>query len=157
MHWKKTISIIVLLIVVLIAAISTFLIFYDFNQLKPTISKLVKEATGRELAIEGDIHLRFGLPPIIAVTDVSFQNAPWGSQPQLAQIKQIEIQIALLPLIRGNFVFTRVTLVEPEFLLELDPSGTTNITFETDKTEKKKRDGAAEPDFQRCPDFERPI
>ena len=138
MHWKKTISIIVLLIVVLIAAISTFLIFYDFNQLKPTISKLVKEATGRELAIEGDIYLRFGLPPIIAVTDVSFQNAPWGSQPQLAQIKQIEIQIALLPLIRGNFVFTRVTLVEPEFILELDPSGTTNITFETDKTEKKK-------------------
>jgi len=89
--------------------ITTYVILstYNFNSLKPEISRRVKEATARELTFGGDIHLKFGLTPSLVVNDVRFQNAPWGSRPEMARIRQFEIQVALLPLIsaRGDFQF----------------------------------------------------
>jgi len=89
--------------------ITTYVILstYNFNSLKPEISRRVKEATARELTFGGDIHFKFGLTPSLVVNDVRFQNAPWGSRPEMAKIRQFEIQVALLPLIsaRGDFQF----------------------------------------------------
>jgi len=58
-----------LLIVVLIASINVFLAFYDFNNLKPMLARLIKDATGRELTIGGDIDIKLGLMPTLLVED----------------------------------------------------------------------------------------
>ena len=131
MRWKRLLIIAVVVIVALIVTGYTILLNYDFNEFKPRIAQAVKEATGRTLILDGDIEIDFGFPPRIVAESLSFGNAPWGSRPELASVKRLEVQIALLPLIRGIIDFKQVILVEPDFLLETNNSGQSNLDFET--------------------------
>lgn len=117
---------------------STFLAYliissYHFDELKPRISKVVWDLTGRELTLSGNIQLKIGFRPALVVEDVRFENASWGSRPELAMIRRFELQVAILPLIRGDIDVRRLILVEPDILLETDKSGRWNIGV----TEKK--------------------
>ena len=90
MRWKRVALIASGVVVVLIVAGYVVLSSYDFNQLKPEIARKVKEATGRNLTIGGNIRLRVGLSPALSVEDVALQNAPWSSRPEMARIKSVE-------------------------------------------------------------------
>ena len=81
MRFKKILIAAAVFIVVLIAGIYAFLAYYDFNRLKPMITQAVKDATGRELTIAGDIDVGLSFPPTLTAEDISFQNAPWSSKP----------------------------------------------------------------------------
>ncbi len=100
---------------------------YHFNELKPRISRVVWELTGRELTLSGNIGLKIGFRPALVVEDVHFENASWGSRPDLARIRRFELQVAILPLMRGDIDVRRLVLVEPDILLETDRSGRWNI------------------------------
>jgi len=63
-------------VVLLIAGVAVFLLTLDVNQYKGRIAEAVKDATGRELTLKGDIKLVLGFTPSLAVNDVSFANAP---------------------------------------------------------------------------------
>jgi uncharacterized protein involved in outer membrane biogenesis len=130
MRWKKIFITAALLIVVLIAGLYVFLLAFDFNKLKPMIAQAVKNATGRELTMAGNIEFELGIRPSLVVEDASFQNASWSSTPHLAQVKRLEVQIALLPLIIGKFDFARLVLIEPAVIVEFDSAGTSNFSFD---------------------------
>jgi hypothetical protein len=53
-------------------------------------------------------------------------NAPWGKAPSLLTAKQLELQVALLPLLRRHFELVRVNLVEPVITLETNRDGQLN-------------------------------
>ncbi len=131
MRWKKIFIAVALLILIVITGLYAFLIFYDFNKFKPAIAKVVTDATGRELAIAGNIEFEIGIRPTLIVEDVSFQNSAWSSTPDLAQVKKMEIQIAVLPLAIGKFDFARLVLIEPTVIVEFDKDGTSNFSFDT--------------------------
>jgi uncharacterized protein involved in outer membrane biogenesis len=119
---------------------STFLAYlivssYQFNELKPRISRVVRELTGRELALRGNIQLKIGFRPALTVEDAHLENVSWGSRPELVKINRLELQVALLPLIRGDIEVRRFILVEPDILLERDKSGKWNIGFKREKGE----------------------
>jgi uncharacterized protein involved in outer membrane biogenesis len=101
----------------------------DFNQYRGTIAEQVKQTTGRELVIKGDLKLDLGLSPAVAVNDVTFANAAWGSRPHMAQIRRFEAQVELLPLIFGNIHVKRVVLNDADILLETDKNGRGNWEF----------------------------
>jgi uncharacterized protein involved in outer membrane biogenesis len=117
----------ILLIIVAWIVLAT----YDFNKLKPSITQAIRKATGRELTINGDIRLGFGLKPELSATDLRFQNPAWASRRDLASVRRIEMQVALLPLLRGTVVFRRLVIIEPDVNLEMSPSGATNFDIET--------------------------
>ena len=96
---------------------------YDFNKFKPQITELAKQYTGRDLTLGGDIELGLSLFPTLVVNDVTFQNASWGTRPQMAQVKRLEVQIDVLPILRGDIHISRLIVVNPEFLIEIDKSG----------------------------------
>ncbi len=131
MRWVKWVLAVLAAIVVLVFV--TFYIIiatYDFNRLKPRISGAVQEATGRELKLAGDFKFAFGFFPSVSLEGLSLQNSPWGSRPEMARIKRLEIQIALLPLFKGEIRFKRLILSEPDILMETDRSGKSNFDFE---------------------------
>jgi uncharacterized protein involved in outer membrane biogenesis len=138
MRWKWIFGIAVFLIVALIVGIFAILSSYDFNDLKPQIARMVKDATGRELSLKGDLELEIGLTPTLVIEDVSFRNASWGSRPELAKIRRLEVQVAVLPLIRRVILFKRLILIEPDILIETNSAGESNLEFET----VKKREAA---------------
>ena len=132
MRWRWVVPGVCGFIITLIITLSVALATYDFNRLKPRISRVVKETTGREVIFGGDIRLEFGLTPAFAVNDVQFQNAPWGSRSQMATVKRLQIQVALLPLIFGRIELKRVVLVDPDILIETDGAGASNLVFGSD-------------------------
>ncbi len=133
MRWKWILGIAATSIIVLIVAVYVILVSYDYNKLKPQITKAAMDATGRELVLGGDISLAIGFTPALVVEDVSFQNAPWGSRPEMARIKRFEVQVAIIPLLSGMLEVKRFVLVEPDILIETDKTGRSNLKFEAPK------------------------
>jgi uncharacterized protein involved in outer membrane biogenesis len=136
MSWKKILITAAILMVVLITAAYVILLNLDFNRYKPQIAQLVFEATGRKLTIEGNIDVAVGIRPTLVVENVGFENAGWGSLPDLARVKRLEAQLAFLPLIWGKLDFAHLVLIEPEVIVEFDSQGTSNFAFDTSSDEK---------------------
>jgi uncharacterized protein involved in outer membrane biogenesis len=90
MRWKRFVAIGVLAIVILIAVVLVYLNTYDYNKLKPLVSRMVEDATGRKLSIDGDVSFKFGFLSALVVTDVALANASWGSQPQMIEIERLQ-------------------------------------------------------------------
>ncbi len=135
MKWKWVLGVVSVSIVLLVVAVYVVLSSYNYNGLKPEIIRAVKDDTGRELTLGGDISLKIGFTPALVVKDVSFQNVSWGSQPEMAKIKRFEIKVRLFPLLSRRIEVKRLILIEPEILFETDTSGKSNLAFET--TEKQ--------------------
>ena len=119
---------------IIILVVST----YDYNKFKPQISEIAQKYTGRKLTLSGDINVKVRLFPTLQVNDVSFQNAPWSAYPNMIHAKRVEVQLALIPLIKGNIDIKRLVLVNPELIMEIDKSGQTNLEFNAPQQQKAK-------------------
>jgi uncharacterized protein involved in outer membrane biogenesis len=144
MRWKWVLGISAAVVVVLFVVVYFIAASYDYNSLKPLITDTAREYTGRELTMAGDVNLKFGLPPTLEVNDVAFQNASWGSQPQMARVKYMLIKVSILPLLRGNVTVNRLILLQPKFMLEVNKSGQTNLDF-TDPKKATSQKSADKP------------
>jgi len=138
MRWKWILGVCVCLIIALMAAVYVFLRTYDYNKLRPRIEQMVKEATGRELNLAGDISLAVGFSPALVVTDITFANAPWASQPQMVKIDELQAQMRLLPLLVRDVELRRVGLKGVDVLLETNPEGQGNWEFAVDESPANK-------------------
>ena len=112
-----------------IAGLAIFAATFDANAYKPRIAAAVEQATGRQLALDGPIRLKLGLSPGVRVEDVAFANAPWGSRPEMARLRALEVEVAVLPLLSGRIEVNRVVLVAPDILLETNAEGAGNWEF----------------------------
>jgi uncharacterized protein involved in outer membrane biogenesis len=116
-------------VLLLLIAVAVAIRSVDINEFIGPLQQRVKEATGRDLSVRGGIDFKFGLEPRLVINDVSLGNASWGKQPQMITAKQLEAQIALLPLLRKRFEIVRFKLVEPKIALETDAKGNANWEF----------------------------
>jgi uncharacterized protein involved in outer membrane biogenesis len=118
-----------LVLIVAIAGGVVALSFVDFNRYKPWIAEEVKKATGRDLAISGDVHVDFSLRPGIVVDGVTLSNAAWGSRPDMISVRHLSGRIALISLIFGTVEIDRIELDGADILLEVDAQGRANFEF----------------------------
>ena len=133
-----------LLIVLLVIAIAVgLLLTLDVNHYKEGLVQVVENRTGREFRINGDLKLALSLIPTIAVNDVSFGNASWGSQPDMVNVSRFEAEIALIPLLSGDIRINRLILIKPELLLESNAEGIGNWALELSGAEAKEKNGSA--------------
>lgn len=120
--------------VVVVAGVFIVLATLDINQYKGLIQDQVAAATGRTLTIDGDLKLAISLNPAIQLNGVRFQNAEWGSRPDMAVIERIEASVPLIPLLSGRVEVTRLALVKPDILLERNADGRANWAFSSAET-----------------------
>jgi uncharacterized protein involved in outer membrane biogenesis len=106
-----------------------FLATFDPDSLKPRIIAAVKQQTGRDLTLQGGIHLQLSLQPTLTVQGVSFANPPGFSRPQMATLERLDLTLALLPLLSHQVEIDRLVLVKPDILLETDAKGQPNWQF----------------------------
>ncbi len=125
------------LIIALMAAIYVFLYSFDYDKLKPRIARMVKDATGRELDIGGKIELVIGFFPALMVTDITFSNASWGSQPHMIKMDELQAQVRLLPLLTREVDLRKIAFTGVEVLLETGPDGKGNWEFPSDQGSAK--------------------
>ena len=133
MRWKWACLGVVVLVMAAMVTVYAVLASYDYNSLKPRMARMVKDATGRELKLGGEVGLTMGFPPTLVVRDAVFANAPWGSQPQMIQVDTLQVEVRLLPLLAREVVVTYVGLSGVQVLLETDSSGKGNWEFTADR------------------------
>ena len=117
------------LVVLLVAAAFAGPLFVPTDRIKADIAREVEKATGRTLAIDGNLKFRILPAPGLSAKGVRLSNAPAGSAPDMLRLQGAAIEVALLPLISGNIQVSRIVLSEPDILLEQYADGTNNWTF----------------------------
>ena len=115
-----------LAVAVLAAAAAAALYSIDVDSYRDEIAAEFRKATGRDLAIGGDIDLSISLTPAVTVERLAIANAGWGSQPSMVALERVEAEVELLPLLTGDIRVTRLILVEPDILLETNADGLSN-------------------------------
>jgi AsmA protein len=113
--------------IVVLAAIAVAVIVatFDPNKYKPELARVVKEKTGRTLAIDGSIGLSFYPNIGVAVGKVSLSEP--GSNRVFASIDQARVSLALLPLLSRQVVVDRLTLSGLNVELVQHKDGKTNF------------------------------
>lgn len=109
--------------VLLLAAVFVVPSLVDWNGYKPRIAEAVREATGRDLVIEGDISLSILPTPTLSVDGVRLRNPEGAHSPDLMRVKALDVEVALRPLLTGTIEVKRLVLVEPFIALEELPGG----------------------------------
>ena len=120
---------VIVLFVAVIAAGFAILSATDPNDVRDFLSAQVKQATGREFKIAGDLKLSVSLTPTVVAHEVSLANTSWGSRAQMVTLKRLETGLSLMPLLQGTIVVTRIVLIEPDILLETNAQGQGNWVF----------------------------
>ncbi len=120
------VSILVMLLVVA-AFVVPMLIPKDW--LREQIKAEAKKATGRDLIIGSDLSLQLLPSVMVNMNDVRFANVEGGSRPNMVNLKELRMHLALLPLLSSEVEVREFVLVEPDILLEVDKNGRANWAF----------------------------
>ncbi|MDB2705279.1 AsmA family protein [Pseudomonadota bacterium] len=121
------------IVLFLVLALMIFVLTLDLNQHKDRITAAIEDATGRQLHLEGDVHLALSLTPTLVMGNASFSNASWGSQPNMVSLEKFEVEVELKPFLSGDIQVNRIILIAPEILLETNVEGVGNWVFATKK------------------------
>ena len=127
---KKLISTLVVLFVLVAAAVIVGPSLVDWNDYKGEISTQVRAATGRDMAIRGDIRIEVLPAPALVAHDVSVANPQGATSPYFARLKSIEVRVALGPLLGGQVKVETVRLIEPVVEMEVLADGRKTWEFE---------------------------
>jgi AsmA protein len=111
MRWIKRLLVVAVGLVVVVAVVLVAVVLLvDPNDYKDDIAKLVREQTGRELKLAGDLKLSVFPSVAIEVHDASLGNPPgFGTDPFVA-IGEAKLVMRLWPLLSKHFEVKRVVL-----------------------------------------------
>jgi AsmA protein len=128
---KKLLIGLAVVVVLVIAAGVAIPFFVPLDTYKGRIVALVKSETGRDLKIDGAVH--FALFPSVALeaNEVSLSNPPGAASPNMVQLKTLNVELKLFPLIHGGLEISQFKLVQPAIALEVDKQGRPNWAFNT--------------------------
>ncbi|WP_296319773.1 AsmA family protein [Reyranella sp.] len=101
----------------------------NIDQYKPAMIAAVKEATGRELVIEGPLKLTVFPTLRISARQVHFANAVGAKGAQMVDVRWVGVRPSFWALLQGRIEIERLTLFRPTLVLESDAEGRPNWEF----------------------------
>lgn len=136
-----------LLLLVLVVIVAPLVI--DPNDYRDQIQQVVKEKTGRDLLINGDLSLSVFPWVGVEINDVSLSNAKGFKAKHFAEIKEANVKVKLLPLLSRKVEVSTVVLNGVSLNLEKNKAGKTNwddmaqAPADQDKASDTAKDGSA--------------
>lgn len=116
----------------------------NWNNYKPEIQQAVLDKTGRQLTIEGDINIRLLPTPQASIEKVHLSNLAGAKSKDFISVEEVQVQLALLPLLSKQVKVTALTIEQPSIWLEtmadgraswqLKPQEKIETTVQTEKT-----------------------
>ena len=106
----RSFKFVLILIVLLLLALIAFVATFDANNYKPEIIEQVEGATGRSFTIDGEIHLSVFPWVGLKVDDVALGNEGGFKSAQFAAIKQLDIRVNVLPLLKKEVEINTIRL-----------------------------------------------
>lgn len=96
---------------------------------KAQIISAVKQNTGRDLTIGGDVGLSVFPRLAVSAADVRLSNAPWAREPDMITMEEMRVALKILPLLSGTIELDSFHLIAPVIHLEVDRQGVPNWQF----------------------------
>ncbi len=133
----------VVLIVLVVGGAAVALLTIDPNSYKGQISSAVKEATGRDFSISGDINVLFY--PVLGFNVAGLEmGSPAGFSDGFVKASEAQAGVKLIPLLQRKIEITTIRLVEPQITIVKAADGKTNLEFpkkeDVAKAETRKLD-----------------
>ncbi len=118
---------------VVFATLVLFLTFADWNALREPISRFASAASGREIAIRGDLDIDpWRLNPVIRVQGLHIGNpARYRERGAFAVVDSAEATVRWLPLFAGRLDFVRLDLNGADISLYRNEEGVSNWSSST--------------------------
>jgi AsmA protein len=138
---RVLLSVIALVVVLFIVAVVVATLYFDPNDFKDQLSEAVKEHTGRDLEIKGNIDLSVFPWLGVEVGKIAMGNAPGFDEPVFASADRTQIRVKLLPLLRKQLEMDTVSLYGLNLKLARDKQGHGNWE---DLTQPQAEEAAAE-------------
>ena len=106
----------------------------DWNLLKHPLERIATARSGRTVTISGplEVHI-WSWTPRFALSGLTVGNPPWEPARPMAKVEKLQVQLKLLPLLKGDVILPRVELIHPQLYLHRETSGRANWTFENTK------------------------
>ena len=124
---KKILLTFLIVIVVLVGGALAAPGFVDWNAYKDDLRQVVKEQTGRDLVIEGDIRARLIPSPEISAEDVRLSNSAGSASEDMLSLKAVRVKVAIAPLLSKIIRIDSFELVEPIVEVEKRADGSMNF------------------------------
>jgi len=141
MRWWHVVLGITGLILLVVVVGGVLLSVQDVNKFKDLLARKVSEKTGRELTIAGNFDLSISFSPSITADNVTFENAAWGTRPEMLKLGHVEAKVALFPMLSGDIEIERLILEDMDLLAETNEDGVGNWVF-GDKQLEDEEDGS---------------
>ena len=122
----KVLKILAGLVLLLVVAIVVVPLVIDPNDYREDIQAIVKEKTGRDLAINGDLSLSVFPWLGIGINNVSLSNAAGFKAEHFAEIREANIKVKLLPLLSEKVEVSTLVLKGMSLHLAKNKAGKTN-------------------------------
>jgi AsmA protein len=119
-------GVVVVLVLVVAGGAAAVLLLVDPNDYREEIASQVREHTGRELTLGGDLGLSVFPWIAITVNDARLSNAPGFGDAPFAEVGEVEIRVKLLPLLSKRLEMQTTRLIGLKLNLARDASGRTN-------------------------------
>lgn len=115
-----------ILLLLIVAAALALPLFVDPNDFKPRIVAAVKDVTGRDIEIPGDIKLSV-FPWLGAeLGAVRLGNAPGFGDEPFASVEGVQVRVKLLPLLSKDVEIGKVVVEQPVIRLARNAEGVAN-------------------------------
>jgi uncharacterized protein involved in outer membrane biogenesis len=98
----------------------------DLSHWRPEVEAAVREATGRELSVGGQLEVDLLPVPRVQAQSLVFSNAGWGSRPEMLTAARVVVAVELWPLLFGDVNVRSIRLIGVDLLLETDSRGRGN-------------------------------
>lgn len=120
---------VLLVLVLLVLGLVALPFMLPASVYKEQIIEQARLATGRELKIDGDLHVSFFPTLGVEINKVRFQNVAGASEPDMATMETLVVGAELMPLLSGSLRVTELKLVNPVIHLEINKDGKGNWLF----------------------------
>lgn len=117
----------VFLVVLLVGGAAALLLTVDPNAYKPQISSAVKDATGRDFAINGNINVMFYPVLGFKVAGLEMGNPAGFTEKEFIKAGEVQAGVKILPLIEKKIEVTTVSLIEPQITVIKKADGKNNL------------------------------
>jgi AsmA protein len=148
---KRLIKWIIILFILLVAVLIAAPFFIPLDSVKKLASDKVREMTGRELVIGGDIKASMWPNIGVKLGQVTLSNPEGYSDKYMAEIGELTAEVALMPLLNGEVQIKQFTINKPTIHLEINKNNVGNWEFG-----KKEKPAATNAENNTAPAAKKP-
>jgi len=137
--FKKIFLTLVILAVIAFGGVSIYVSTIDWNLHKNKIAQQFEEISGKKVVFNGEVSLSFFPSPYLSAKNIKIYNKTENAQP-LAVIDEMITELALVPLIKGNFVIENMSLLDADINIKFLPNGKLNWYSQMSNSQRNKLD-----------------